>query len=248
MTKSTEMKSDKKTNTVGHVFGTPLVVKGKTWFPLTELVVLGIMTQQAGKRQPGRSWPQCLEIGALTMATILGSEWCHNLAHAAAACLIGKPMDALRITWGMPLVIYHDINDKSVSPRQHIVRALGGPVCNAFILALSMLLRPLTRPDSAGREVADAAVGMNRFLCSVSMLPIPGINGGPVLKWTLVEKGQTPEKADETVRKVNGVLSGGLGIAAAVSFRKRRRFLGGILAMLAVSALGVYTGLFHEKS
>ena len=48
------------------------------------------------------------------MPIVLGSEWCHNLAHAAAARAIGKPVDAIRITWGMPLLVYYDINDKNV--------------------------------------------------------------------------------------------------------------------------------------
>ena len=64
------------------------------------------------------------------MTAILGSEWCHSLAHAAAARSIGKPMDALRIDWGMPLVVYYDVDNEKVAPREHIIRALGGPVCS----------------------------------------------------------------------------------------------------------------------
>jgi len=74
------------------------------------------MAWVAKKRVPERSWLQSLGIGALTMLVVLGSEWCHNLAHAAAARMVGKPMDAIRITWGMPLVVYYDINDENVTP------------------------------------------------------------------------------------------------------------------------------------
>jgi len=84
---------------VGTVFNTPLVAKGKTWYPAVELITWPIMAWIAKKRQPHRSWMQSLGNGGLTMAIVLGSEWCHNLAHAAAARMVGKPMDAIRIAW-----------------------------------------------------------------------------------------------------------------------------------------------------
>jgi len=85
--------------------------------------------------------------------------------------------------------VYYDINDETVTPRQHIVRALGGPICNALILPFALLFRRLARQGSMARDVANAAVGMNAFLCTASLLPIPGIDGGPALKWALVERG-----------------------------------------------------------
>jgi Zn-dependent protease len=232
--------------TVSTVFTTPLVVKGNTWLPFTELAVWPVMAWLAGRGRSDRpSWKR-LVIGASTTVVILGSEWCHNLAHAAAAMLVGKPMDTLRITWGMPLVVYYDLGDETVAPREHILRALGGPLCNALILPGALLFRRATRRDSALRDVANAAVGMNAFLSTVSLLPIPGIDGGPILKWSLVERGYTPEAADETVRGVNRVLGGGLGIAAGVALKRRRRFLGSILAFFAALALALGFGLVQE--
>ena len=232
--------------TVGRVFGTPVVVKGRTWWPFTELVVWAVMAWLAGRGRPDRAGWQRVGIGALTTAVILGSEWCHNFAHAAAARLVGKPMDALRIAWGMPLVVYYDIADQTVTPRQHIVRALGGPVCNALLLPFTLLAQRWTPENSALRDVANAAVGMNTFLTTGSLLPIPGIDGGPILKWTLVERGCTPDAADETVMGVNRALGGGLGVAAAVALQRRRHFLGAILALFAVLALALGFGLVEE--
>ena len=119
-------------NQVGTVFDTPLVTKGWTWLPLTEVIVLGIMTREAGRLHPERSWLTRFGVASLTMSVILGSEWCHNLAHAAAAKWIGHPADAIRITWGMPLLVYHDIEDPDITARTHIIRALGGPVINTI--------------------------------------------------------------------------------------------------------------------
>ncbi|OGO16898.1 MAG: hypothetical protein A2Z14_01900 [Chloroflexi bacterium RBG_16_48_8] len=232
---------------IGQVFDTPVVVKGATWLPFAEIVVWIFTTWIAGKRRPERSFYQQMGVGLLAMPVILGSEWCHNFAHAAAACFIGKPMNAMRITWGTPLVVYFDINDPTVTPRQHIFRALGGPLFNALILPIAILLRSRTHPDSITRELADTAVGMNILLCTVSLLPMPGIDGGSILKWTLVENGATPEEADETVRKVNGVLGVVLGIAIGIAFKKKRGLVGALVALFAALALAIGSGLLCEQ-
>jgi Zn-dependent protease len=222
-------------------------VKGLTWLPFTQLVVWGIMAWVAGRDHPERSWLARLGIAGLTMPVILVSEWAHNLAHAAAARLVDKPMDALRITWGMPLLVYHDINDETVTPRQHALRALGGPAVNLLLLQLAMVFKRLTREGSVGREVANAAVRMNLFLSTASLLPIPGIDGGPILKWSLVEQGYSLEKADQAVKEVNKVVAIGLGGSAALAFRKKRKFIGFILAMFSFIALAVGWGMISEQ-
>ena len=240
------MQQSDQVTRIGEVFGTPIVVIGLTWLPITELVVWGIMAWAAGRDRPERSWMARLGVGALTMPVILGSEWCHNVAHAAAAQLTGKPMDALRISWGMPLVVYHDINDESVKPRQHIVRALGGPVFNMMLLSLAVISKQYTRAGSVAREVADAAVGMNLFLSTLSLLPIPGIDGGPILRWALVDRGQSLDEADRAVQEVDKVLGVGLAAGAGVAFKKRRRFIGVILAFFSIIALAVGWGVLRE--
>jgi Zn-dependent protease len=247
MKKPAVVKPDDEVTIVGHVFGTRVVVKGNTWMPLTELAVWAIMAWVAGRGHSDRSWWKRLGVGGLTMTTILGSEWCHNLAHAAAAWLVGKPMDALRVTWGMPLVVYHDIQDETVTPSQHILRALGGPVFNALLLPLALLFRRFTREESVPRDVANAAVGMNTFLCTASLLPIPGIDGGPILKWSLVERGHTPEAADGMVKGADRVAGVGLGIAAGMALGKRRWLLGAILATFAALTLAFGFGLLKEQ-
>lgn len=246
MKKPTVVKPDDDVAIVGRVFGTPVVVKGKTWLPLTQLAVWAIMAWVAGRGHSDRSWWQRLGVGSLTMSAILGSEWCHNLAHAAAARFVGKPMDALRVTWGMPLVVYHDIGDQTVTPRQHILRALGGPVFNALLLPFALLFRRSTREGSTLRDVANAAVGMNTFLCTASLLPIPAIDGGPILKWSLVQRGVTSEEADEVVLGVDRAMGAGLGVAAGVAFKKRRWLLGTILATFAALALAIGFGYIKE--
>jgi Zn-dependent protease len=247
MIKPQALSPDQSFTTVGRVFDTPLVVVDKTWLPLTEIVVWGIMTREAGRLHPERNWPNRLGVGALTMSAILGSEWCHNLAHAAAAWLVGHPADAVRISWGMPLLVYHQIEDNAVSPRQHITRALGGPAINAIFLGLAAFWRKFTPTQSVACEVVNATLGMNTFLIFAGLLPIPGIDGGAILKWALIEQGQTPPQADETIQKVDLVTAASLGAGALAAFKKRRHFLGAIFTLFAGIALATGIGLLKEK-
>ena len=247
MIKPEVLTPEREFTVVGEIFDAPLVVIGNTWLPLTEIAVWGIMAWEAGRLHPERSWRTRLGVGALTMPVILGSEWCHNLAHTAAAKLVGHPVDAIRITWGMPLLVYYDTEDATVTPRQHIIRALGGPVINAIFWVLAALFRGLTRPKTVTRDVVNAALGMNTFLILGGLLPIPGIDGGAILKWALIDRGQTPKQADANIQKVDLALGAGLAAGAAAAFKKRKRFLGAILTMFAAIALAVGTGLLREN-
>ena len=174
-------------------------------------------------------------------------EWCHNLAHTAVAHWIGKPVDAIRIVWGMPLLIYYDINDQQVSPRQHILRALGGPIFNGMMVLVAWLAKGFTHQGTLTRYAVDFVLGTNAFISSLSLLPIPGIDGGPILKWSLVERGRSPAQADDIVKAVNLVSGSGLGIAAGVALKQRRKWLGVALAAFAATSLAIGFGYLKER-
>jgi len=235
---------DEAVDVVGYMFGTPVVVKGRTWLPLTQVAVWAYLAKISDK--PGRSWLARLAVGFLKMAAALGSEWLHNLAHAAAARLVDKPMDALRVAWGMPLVVYYEPNDPSVTPEQHIARSLGGPVLNAGLIVPLAGLRRMTKPGTAAREVCDFAVGSNVFLGTAGMLPIPFFDGGPVLKWSLVRRGHSMSAADETVRAANRSVGVVLSIASALALLKRKFLIAWFLGFLGAVAAAVGYGLIEE--
>ena len=81
---------------------------------------------------------------------------------------------------------------------------------------------------------------------AVSLLPIPGIDGGPLLKWSLVQLGRSPLEADEVVKGVNLALGAGLGVASGVALKKRRPWRGAALAALAATSLAIGIGLLKE--
>jgi Zn-dependent protease len=233
--------------TVGRVFDAPLVTKGYTWLPLAELVTWLIMVREAGRLHPERNWWQRMGVAAMTMPAILGSEWCHNLAHAAAAKYVGHPVDVIRISWGMPLLVYFDEEDPRVTPQQHIIRALGGPVLNLIFLSAAAVLRPFTRSTSTARDLVDAAFWMNTFLVLGGMLPIPYVDGGAVIRWALRSKGFTPNETDTALKKINAITAAGLAAGAAAAFKKHKPFLGGIFALFAGTTLLIASGLLREK-
>jgi Zn-dependent protease len=248
MIKPAFVRPGEEVTVISHFFETPLVIKGCTWLPLAQLFTWPVMAWVAKRRLPERSWSQAMAVGALTMPVVLGSEWGHNLAHTAAAWWVGKPVDAIRIVWGMPLLVYYDINAQDVQPKEHIARALGGPVFNALLATLAYLFWRKTAPPTQARDIVGAALATNIFLPTVGLLPIPFIDGGPILKWSLVERGRSIPEADQVVRKVNIGLGLILSLTGLLAIKKRRRLAGGFLLSLAGWALVFGLGLMKEQA
>ena len=232
---------------LGNVFNTPVQVKGVSWLPVTQGIVWLLFTRRARKRSPDTSNGTAVREGFLHMLVMLGSEWGHNLAHVLAAFLVGKPMDGIRIQLGMPRCHYRELNPVDVTPEQHLIRAAGGPVASAGLLGLFCQMRRILPQGTAIYRAAGTAVYTNLFLSSVSLLPIPGIDGGPILKWGLVKAGSSAAEADRIVQKVNGPLAALLVLISAF-FLKRKRYLVGVFSgMLSLTSLLVYSGLIKEE-
>jgi Zn-dependent protease len=233
--------------TIGQLYATPIVVKGLTGLPVLELVSWVLLSLVAARKHPGWSAGEKASAGALTTLIVFGAEWCHNLAHTLVANRIGKPVDTIRIAWGTPLLIYYDINDQQVSPRQHILRASGGPIFNALMVPICWFIRQRAREGTLSRYCADFALGSTSFIATVSLLPIPGIDGGPILKWSMVRRGCSVAQADEAVKKVNLATGSGLGIAAGVAFKHKRIWLGTVIALFAAISLAIGLGYLKEQ-
>jgi Zn-dependent protease len=238
-------KPDQPIKTIGNVFGTPFAIQGWNWLPLNQLLVWGLFTWRSMEKHTTWTWYQHTLLGVLKMIALLGAEWCHNLAHVAAAQAVGKPVDAMRLILGMPVLIYNEPEHPSITPRQHLLRSLAGPICNFTLLFISKLFQIYSPTGSPAREVADTAVGMNTFIASASLLPVPVFDGGPILKWSLIERGFTPEKAAVVSTQAQKIIGAGLLGSAALAFHKRRWLLAAILALL--SLLSLLTGFGKLK-
>ena len=206
------------------VWGTAVRVKPAI---LANLIGLwGLAAWLAGRGHPERPWPLRILVGLLATTAMMVADLGHAMAHIISARYAGAPMDEILISEGMPRTLYHD-ND--VPPGVHRLRALGGPIYSAVGLAISCLLRGLAPRGSLVREVAGWSCLGHGFILGGSLAPLPIVDGGTMLKWTLVERGRTPEQADEVVAQVDLSLGAALtatGVALAATRRKgsaRRR-------------------------
>lgn len=229
--------------TIGHWCGTPVKISGWHWLPWAQLVTWLALVLASRPERASHS----LGENALVTLILHGCEWAHNLAHAATARLLGKPADEILVIGGMSRLVYRELNDLTVTPQQHIGRALGGPLFNSFLLLLSAAWQRIARPKTLSARLARVAVQTNLFLSTISLLPVPGIDGGPLLKWGLVWRGKTPQQADCLVQQVNLGLSPLLTVASAWQFRKRHPLWGVFLTLLALSSLVIGMGWIQEE-
>jgi hypothetical protein len=146
----------------------------------------------------------------------------------------------------MPRLQYDDSHDAAITPRQHMLRALGGPLFNALMLPLALVLRRIVRPGSAGHAAAGVAVATNAFIAGVGLTPLPMIDGGPLLKWSMVARGRTPQQADELVRQVDGAIVPVCAVLGLLALRRRRYLEGGFAWMMGLTSLAYWRGWIKE--
>src|SRR5689334_20305819 len=103
------------------------------------------------------------------------SELIHTAGHIISARQAGAPMDQVR--WGILAGTLYRDND--VTPRQHIGRAIGGPVASGLVSLLWWLAWRVLGKTLLG-HVALAACLQNAFLALGSLLPLPWVDGGMI--------------------------------------------------------------------
>lgn len=183
------------------IFNTPVKVKLSV---LPILILLwGGLTWYGISRHPERGFWLSLLVGLATALLLLLADFGHALAHIISARAAGAPVDEILIAGDMPRTIYHN-ND--VAPAVHRQRAMGGPVFNAIGLLLSLALFALLRSSPVLSELMAFSAGGHGLLLVMSMFPLPMVDGGTLLKWSLVAAGRTPAQADRIVRGVDWVL------------------------------------------
>ena len=213
-------------------WGTPVKVK-----PVVLVDIFGLwgaMVAMDFRQHPERSWTGRLLISTAGVITWIIADFGHALAHIHSARIAGAPMDEIRITAEMPRTIYYD-ND--VPPQAHRMRALGGPIYSVFGLITSLLMRVFMPRDSVAHEIAGYSSLGHGLILVGSLAPIPIVDGGVILKWTLVEIGQTEEKADQIVKKA-GLITGAAAIGAGVGLATRGRWLPA-MGLLATGAVAI---------
>lgn len=219
---------------VMRISGTAVTVKPTFLVPLA--AVWGVVTWVGFRRHPKRRFGAGLLVGLASVVVLTPVDLGHAFAHIISARYAGAPMDELRITAGMPRTLYWN---NAVSPDVHRLRALGGPIFNALGFLLSLAIYRAAPRASVARELAGWSALGHGLLLPASLAPLPMVDGGTLLKWTLVARGRSEAEADALVRRVDrgmGILgvilgAGVIGRQASISGRTNacsRRHHGGV--------------------
>jgi hypothetical protein len=213
--------------------GVPVKVQPAFW-PIP-FVVTGVLAWIAGRRRPGRSRLQRLAVGLVALPVALFADIGHAMAHTISARLADAPMDEILLSAEMPRTLYEN---NQVPPQVHILRSLGGPIFSLTCLTLSLLWRSLSPRKSISRELAETSLVGHGFILLGSIVPLPMVDGGIILKWKLVEAGQTPGQADQTVHKISlGLGTVVLSLGAVIGAIGKRKLIGGLLAAGGAAAV-----------
>lgn len=216
--------------------GVPVVAQASFW--PAPILLTGLLAWVAGRRHPELTCLQRLGVGLLAMLVALPADIGHAMAHTISARLAGAPMDEILLSSGMPRTLYRN---NEVPPQTYIRRSLGGPIFSLICSMLSMLWWRLSQHGSLSHDLAEASLAGHSMILLGSIAPVPVVDGGTILKWKLVEGGQTAEQADRTVHNTSlglGAVFLGLGVLLAI-FRKRK-LVGGLLA--ACGVVGIASG------
>ncbi len=218
--------------------GVPVVAR-PGFFPIP-FMVIGVLAWLAGKRHPRWSWLQRLGAGLLAALVAMPADVGHAMAHTVSARMAGAPMDEVLLSDEMPRTLYAN-ND--VPPRTHIQRSLGGPVFSLSCAALSLLWRRLSPRGTFSRDLAEVSLAGHSFILLGSIVPMPMVDGGIILKWKLVEAGQSPEQAEQSVRRTSTSLGAALaGLGILLASLGKRKLLGGALAAGGAAAVAAGKG------
>jgi hypothetical protein len=181
----------------------------------------GALSWLAGRRKPERSLGQRLLVGAISTPIAISADLGHALAHTESARRSGAPMDAVVLGADMPRTLYHN---NAVPPWVHRLRALGGPIFNAFGLLISLIWRKFAPPGSLNRELADISTVSHGMIFAGSLVPLPIVDGGTILKWSLIEEGISEDQAEDHMRRIRNWFIAWIlaGITAFLVIRRRK--------------------------
>jgi hypothetical protein len=187
---------------------------------------------------PERGFWAGVLVGFLTVLLLLIAEIGHAFAHIFSARYAGAPMDEIRIAAesGMPRTLYW--NNK-VSPDVHRMRAIGGPIFNLLGLVLSLVIHFAVPGNTIVWELAAWSAVGHGLLLIMSLAPVPSVDGGTLLKWTLVARGKAVSEAEEIVRRVDMVIGVGSGIVGVALLALQIWIAGGILTGIGAVFIGV---------
>jgi len=206
------MQSSDKIPTLFVFNGTPVKVRPGFWF-----MVAGLWALLAGIgswRWPGQSLGAYVLVGGVGMLLAMLADVGHACAHTVSARLADAPMDTVLLGADMPRTLYAD---NEAPPRAHIIRSLGGPVYSGIGLLIGIVWLVLAEPQTAAHYLGEIWTLTNGGIFLAVFAPIPIVDGGVILKWSLVLRGRTEAQADALVKRA-GLALGIILLSVAIFF------------------------------
>ena len=176
----------------------------------------------------GGSWPARLRQGLLAILAYEAASVIHTIGHIISSRRAGAPMDRVHFAAPLPRTVYYN---NEVSPQAHLGRARGGPIASGLAFLVTLALWPFVSGRSALGEFLRLLSFINGLEGAGSLLPLPFIDGGVLLKWGLVEQGRPVEEADQVVRQAN-LLIGSLAAFIGLILLLKRQSKGAILSLV----------------
>jgi hypothetical protein len=109
-------------------------------------------------------------------------------------------------------------------------------------LLLSLAIYAVASGNPIAAELAGWSALGHGLLLIMSLSPLPPVDGGTILKWTLVERGKTEREADEMVRHVDWVMGIGAAIIGVGMIAMQMWIAGVILLGISIVVIGVTAG------
>lgn len=119
--------------------------------------------------------------GMLFWLLHMGTVLIHVLGHVISSALIGHPMTGIEFWWMFARTLY-PANEALLSPRQHIIRAVGGPIASVgWVVLLAEAVQRQTATDEFSVLLLHL-VFLNAFLYLLgSLLPLSFTDGGTIV-------------------------------------------------------------------
>ena len=167
---------------LGRILGVPVWL-APSWFIVAAIVIVLFEPNVAQASDVGR--PATYLVAGAFVLLLLVSVLVHELAHAMSARALAMPVDKIVLTlWGG----HTQFADEAPTPGRSATVAVAGPLANAFLAGVGMLL--LTQLDGGGviRLLAVALVATNAFVAVFNLAPGLPLDGGRVVEagvWAL---------------------------------------------------------------
>ena len=116
---------------------------------------------------------------------------------------------------------------------------MGGLIYNLVGLLLSITIFQIASGNAITRELMGWSAFGHGLIFVESLIPLPMIDGGTILKWTLVARGKTEAEADDLVRRVDWIL-GFVAVVAGIILAFMKIWMVGLISIVAgVIILGI---------